>query len=784
MAGSAARRRRAKKRPAAKAPEAPPFALSLVPLRIWLLGAVLVAAVIFAYQPAWHAGYIWDDDAYVTANPLLTAPDGWWRIWFSFDAPSQYFPLTYSTFRIEHALWGLNSTGYHWVNILLHATGALLLWRLLRVLNVPAAWFGAALFALHPVQVESVAWVTERKNVLMGVFFFSSLLAWMRVIDDKTPKPFARRWLVLALVLFVFALSAKTTACTLPAALILILWWQRKPITGRRWFQVGLFVAAGLGAGVVSILWERVHQGWRADFLPVPLLERVLIGTRAIWFYLSKLAWPVELMFSYPRWEVSRANPADYIGLVALVPLIAAILYARRRFGRGPETAFTFFVATLSPLLAVVMVTTFYYSFVADHYQYLACIGPLALFAAGCEAGLVRLSVPGKTWLGRIGATIILAVLAFLTWQQTKMYQNEETLWLRTIAQNPSSWMARNNLAGYWTNQKRFDEAIAQYRELIELRPNEALGYMNLGAALARKGDTEAAIAEYERALAIAPQDARIERNLGQALFDQGRIDDAIAHFERALELRNRKDPRGEKPDLLVELGNAYLRKGDTATAITHYRSVLASRPNDAAGHTNLATALLKQGQNDEARRHFDEAKRLSPANDQSADVYYATGNTFFQKRDLENAIANYRQALGLRPNFAEARSNLGTALLIQGKVAEAISEFETTLSLAPESVPTLNNLARLLANGPDQALRDGARAERLARQAIDLSQSRDAASFRALGLALAEQGDFDGAEKAADEAIALADSTNHAFAEVVRREKQAYHYHEKPPTR
>ena len=460
----------------------------------------------------------------------------------------------------------------------------------------------------------------------------------------------------------------------------------------------------------------------------------------------------------------------------------ATICY--RRLGRGPETAFAFFVATLGPLLGVVMVTTFYYSFVADHYQYLACIGPLALFAAGCELGLARVPIPGKTWLARIGAAVVLGLLTFLTWQQTKMYQNEETLWLRTIAQNPTSWMARNNLAGYWLNQKRFDDAIAQYRQLIELRPNEALGHMNLGAALARKGETDAAIAEYERALAIAPEDARIERNLGQALLDERRIDDAIAHFERALELRNRKDPRGEKPDLLLDLGNAYLRKGDAASAITHYRNALELRPNDPAAHSNLATALLKQGQTDEARQHLEEAKRLSPANDQSADVYYATGNTFFQKRDLENAIANYRQALAVRPNFAEAHSNLGTALLLQGNVAEAISEFETTLALAPESIPTLNNLARLLASGPEQSLRDGARAERLAHQAIDLSQRRDAASFRALGLALAEQGDFDGAEKAADEAIALADSTNHAFAEVVRREKQAFHYHQKPPAR
>lgn len=784
MAGSADRRRRRArkaKRPGAKSAAA--ATATQWKIRWWLLAAILLAAVILTYQQAWNAGYIWDDDMYVTDNPLLTAPDGWRRIWFSFDAPSQYFPLTYSTFRIERALWGLHSAGYHWVNILLHGANALLLWRLLRALEVPAPWFAAALFALHPVQVESVAWVTERKNVLMGLFFLLSLLTWLRAIDDRTPRSCQWRWLALSWFLFLFALSAKTTACTLPAALVLILWWKNKPLNARRWGEIGLFVAAGLAAGIVSILWERIHQGWRAEFLPVPLLERFLIGTRAIWFYLSKLAWPAELIFSYPRWDISRANPADYIWIVALALLVAAIIYARRRLGRGPEVAFAFFAATLGPLLAVVMVTTFLYSFVADHYQYLACIGPLALFAAGCDAGLARLSLPGKEWVARIGATTVLAVLGWLSWEQAKMYRNEETLWLRTIQQNPSSWMAHNQLGAYWLGQRRFDEAIARYRRIIELRPNEALGYMNLGAALARKGETSSAIAEYERALGLTPDDPRIIRNLGQALASEGRLDEAIRHFERALELRGRGDPRGEKPELHLELGNVCLQKGETATAVTHYRQALELRPNYAAAHTNLASVLMKQGQAEEARRHLEEAKRLSPGADQGADVLYATANAFFQKRDLLNAIANYRQALQLRPTFAEAHSNLGAALALQGNLAEAIAEFEATLALAPKSVPTLNNLARLLATAPGENLRDGPRAADLARQAIQLSGSRDPASFRALALALAETGDFEGAEKAADEAIAVAGS-NQAFTDVVRREKEAYRSRQKPAGR
>ena len=218
---------------------------------------------------------------------------------------------------------------------------------------------------------------------------------------------------MLSFVLFIFALSAKTTACTLPAALVLILWWKQKSITAQRWFQIVPFVLAGLGAGVISMIWERVHQGGRADYVPIALLERVLIFSRAIWFYLSKLAWPSELIFSYPRWEISRLDPSAYVWPVALGLLIALIVYARRRLGRGPEVALTFFVATLVPLLGIMIVITFHYSFVADHYQYLACIGPLALLAVGFDTGMARLPWAGKEWIrprrcrgGAIGARV------------------------------------------------------------------------------------------------------------------------------------------------------------------------------------------------------------------------------------------------------------------------------------------------------------------------------------------------------------------------------------------
>jgi len=266
-----------------------PAWLSALWNRSWLLGLILVLSTVLVYLPARHGGFIWDDDVYVTDNPLLTAPDGLKRIWFSFDSPSQYFPLTYTTFRLEHGLWGSNPAGYHWVNILLHAANALLVWRLLRRLGLPGAWLAAALFALHPVHVESVAWITERKNVLSLFFLLLAALAWIEFLEERPQG--SRRYYGLALVLYTLALFAKTTACTLPAALVLVLWLQRKPITRSRLAQIVPFVLIGMGMGLMTVWWERYHQGTQGKLFQLDLPDRVLVASRAIWFYAAKLLW-------------------------------------------------------------------------------------------------------------------------------------------------------------------------------------------------------------------------------------------------------------------------------------------------------------------------------------------------------------------------------------------------------------------------------------------------------------------------------------------------------------
>jgi tetratricopeptide (TPR) repeat protein len=571
--------------------------------RACVFGLVLTAVTIFVYRPAWNGGFLWDDDDYVTNNELLTAPDGLRRIWFSLDSPSQYFPLVYTTFRIEHAFWGLNPSGYHWINLLLHVANALLVWRVLVRLKVPGAWMAGAIFALHPVQVESVAWITERKNVLMGFFFLLTLLAWIAFVDQRTKRPW--RFYGLALILYALALSAKTTACTLPAALLLILWLQKKPISWQRILQVIPFFFLGLGMGLVTVWWERYHQGTHGVLFALGPIERLLIASRAVWFYLSKLIWPSNLIFIYPKWNISPAHPLDHTWLLAGIALCAVIYFARRYVGRGVEVAAAFFVATLSPVLGFIMLYTFRYTFVADHYQYLASIGPIALASAGVAtlAGTFERSRA----LILVAATCVTVTLALLTWQQAAMYADIEALWRTTLARNPGCWMAHNNLGIVLSQKGDIDDAIAHYRTTLEMEPDFWDADYNLGIALLSKGQVDEAIAYCTKAVEVAPNDPDAQVALGNALLQKGRINDAIVHYQKALTIR---------PDYFLahhSLGHAFLEKGELDAAIFHCRAALLIQPENADAHTNLAIALDEKGQKMEAIQHYQKALEISP---------------------------------------------------------------------------------------------------------------------------------------------------------------------------
>lgn len=586
-------------------------------LRNGLLGLLLVLAVILVYQPVWHAGFIWDDDEYITKNKLLTAPDGLWRIWFSLDSPSQYFPLTYTAFRLEYALWGLNPTGYHWVNLVLHAANALLIWWLLRRLAVPGAWLAAAIWALHPVQVETVAWITELKNVLMCFCYVLTLHAWITFVGENS----RRRWIsyAMALVLFALALSAKTTACTLPAALLLILWWQKRPITRARVVQIIPFLAFGLAMGLVTMWWERFHIGTHGQQFSMGAMDRILVASHAIWFYAGKLIWPVNLTFSYPRWIINPANPLAYAWLVAIIALGVAIWRTRRYVGHGVGIAILFFVATLTPTLGFIMLYTFLYTFVADHYQYVASLGLIALAAAAFISWLSLLK-PRLTWLKPVLCGGLLALLSILTWRQCGTYTSIETLWRTTISRNPGSWLAHFDLAAALVGKGQLAEGVAQYQETLKINPTYAPAHCGLGIVLSQAGYLDAAIAQYEQALQINPdyEDAHI--NLGNALFQKGHMDEAIVQ----------------------------------------YREVLKLNPHRAEAHNNLGTALAVEGRSDDAITEFREAAQIDPRN---AEAWNNLGNIFLNQGRTDKAVVPFQTALKIRPNYPQALNNLAWVL-------------------------------------------------------------------------------------------------------------------------
>ena len=623
--------------------------LSSSRIRVCLFGLSLALTTIAVYRPAWRGGFIWDDDDYVTRNQLLTANDGLRRIWFSLDSPSQYFPLTYTTFRIERGLWGLNPAGYHRVNLLLHVSNALLLWWLLARLKIPGAWLAAGIFALHPVQVESVAWITERKNVLMGFFFLLTLLAWTAFLDEENRHHW--RFYALALILYVLALCAKSTACTLPAVFFLILWLQRKRIDWPRVAQIAPFFVLGLTMGLIAIWWERYHQGTRGPMFAMGPLERLIVATHAVWFYLGKLFWPARLTFIYPQWKIEADNPLSYSWLAALIALCAAIYFARRLVGRSAEVAIGFFVATLGPVLGFIMLYTFRYTFVADHYQYLACIGPIALVATGL-AEFSRSLRFGPFFLAVVGISIFVT-LGTLTWRQSSSYGSIQALWRTTIDKNPGCWMAENNLGTSLVDQGEFEEGIGHLEKSLQLKSDYPEIHCNLAKAFLRKGEIDTAISRAAASLKLYPDEPETHVVLGAALLAKGLTDDAIAQFSAALEIR--PNHSGAHYNLAIAL----LSKQRTHDAIAHYEKAILAEPDYIDALTGLAWIFATSL--DAAMRNGPKAVELaiqanhladgtSPLVLQTLAAAYAETGRFEQatstaKRALDVALENNQPA-------------------------------------------------------------------------------------------------------------------------------------------
>jgi len=728
----------------------------------WLLALALFAAVLLAYQPAWNGKPVWDDNAHLT-GPELRSVHGLEQIWIRPGVTQQYYPLVYSVFWLEQKSWGDAPLGYHLVNILLHFASALLLVKILRRLAVPGAWLAAAFWALHPVQVESVAWMSELKNTLSGFFYLGAALIYLNF--DRTRR---RNIYFLALALFVAGLLAKTVIATLPAALLLVFWWQRKKLQWKHdVLPLAPFLVAGISLGLFTAWVERTFVIVSAEAASHPsLVERSLIAGRAIWFYLGKLVWPQPLIFLYPRWDVNSAVWWQYLFPVALLLLVAGLWQLRRRLVAAPLVALLFFCGTLFPALGFFDVYPFRFSYVADHFQYLACIGPLVLLAAGMALGFGRLSKP-KTFLYPIFCATMLTGFAWLTWRQCGMFADVETLWRTTIARNPGCWLAYDNLGDALSRQGRDAEAITCFKKELDLKPDYEVAHDNLGVVYAQVGRIEEAIGQYHRALEIWPDYVEAHNNLGNAYLQAGRMNEAVVEFRQALKLQPRSAAAHNG------LGIAAFQAGRVDEAIDEYGQAVEMQPGYAEAHSNLGAAYLQAGRVEEAAGEYRRALKIQPA---FAPAHYNLGNIWLQQQRIPEAMNEYRIALGISPDYVVAHISLGLACLQLGQVEEAISEYRRALALQPDNVDALNNLAWVLATCPPASPSRTAEALELAGRASQLSGGNNPQILRTLAAAYAAVARYDEAAVTARRALDLAGiQKNGPMADALRQELKLY---------
>lgn len=582
----------------------------------WPQALALVVITCMAYVPAMRAGFIWDDDNYVTQNKSLRTLSGLIAIWTDPAATPQYYPFVHSMFWVEYQFWGLWPVGYHVVNILLHAANAILLWHVLRKLSLPAPWLAAAIFALHPVHVESVAWITERKNVLSGLFYLSSALAWLNfALASESPGGHSRfRWLwyTLSLLCFVAALLSKTVTVTLPAALLLIIWWRRGRISARDVLTLLPMFCIGIPFGIMTVWLERYHVGaigedWRFSFL-----ERCLIAGRALWFYAAKLVWPSPLIFIYPHWNIDGTVWWQSLFPLAAVSVIAFL--GRKGKLTGPLMAVLLFAGTLFPALGFFNVFPMRYSFVADHFQYLASIALIALATGAAHAAFRRLGLQASR-ATHIATGMLLFLLAGLTWRQSGIYHDRESLWRDTITKNPACSMAHNNLGLVLSEQGRLMEASVEFRRVLQLDSKDTHARLNLANLRNEQGRFDEALEQYELLLKQDPNNVLAHFNMANVLDALQRPKEAEVHYRRAREL----DPRN--PQVRVNLATLLIQQQRLDDAEVELLEALRLAPDFALAHLNLAALFHQQGKQEQALVHAREGLRLAPRSSQAQQV-------------------------------------------------------------------------------------------------------------------------------------------------------------------
>ncbi|MGA2507112.1 MAG: tetratricopeptide repeat protein [Chitinispirillaceae bacterium] len=680
--------------------------------RDWIFGLILFVITLSAYQPVWNGTPIWDDELNMT-SPGLRSLGGLAQIWTRFGATQQYYPLVHSVWWAAYHVWGDSPSGYHLLNILLHVLSALLLVRILRKLGVRGAWLAGGIFALHPVMVESVAWITELKNTLSGIFFLGAALAYLTFTDGRK-----RQWYVLSSGLFILGLLSKTAIAPFPLAMLAVVWWKRGRLSWRRDIVPLLpFVMAGILSGLVTFHVERTFVGAEGRLFSFSFIERCLIAGRVIWFYLSKVFWPVNLVFIYPRWAVNAGVWWQYLFPIAAL-LGGGLLWAVRGRWRSPPAVFFYFTMMLLPVIGFFNVYAFLFSFVADHWLYYAAIGPIAMSAGLIDRALG--SVKGeRRFLKPVTIGVLLTVLGLLTWKQSGMYADAETLYRTTIRKNPACWMAYNNLGLIMNRIGRTDEAVAFYRKALEINPLSAESCYNLGTLLAKTGQVDEATLYCRKAIAINPNHVEAYNNLGNILMQTGQMNEAVGCYRKALEINPLsaesyynlgtllaktgqvdeatlycRKAIAINPDYLEaynNLGNILMQTGQMNEAVGCYRKALEINPGNVEACINLGNIAWQNGRRDEAVARYRKAVEINP---RCAECYNNLGNVAVETGRTEEAMACYQKALEISPGYVEAHINMGGILLENGQIDKAEAHYRKALEIKPDDVIILNNLS------------------------------------------------------------------------------------------
>ncbi len=650
----------------------------------WGWGAALLMALVFAaYAPVLRNGFVWDDDSSLTGNHFVQAPDGLRQFWFSTRTPD-YWPVTETSFWLEWRLWGDRAAGYHATNLVLHALTAVLLWAALRRLQVPGAYLAAALFAVHPVNVESVAWIAERKNLLGLLFALCALLAFLRTEPARArPAAGSGKWLALSWLAFVLALLSKGSVAPWPLVLLGVIAWHRRP-TAADLRRLAPFFGAAIALAAVDVWFQR--HGTGEVIREAGLLTRALGAGAAVWFYLGKALWPAHLAFVYPQWEISPQRGLWWLPLLGALA-VTGLLAAGGRPARPALFAWGYFGVMLIPVLGFSDVYFMRFSLVADHYQHLAIIGVIAFLAAAWAAWAAR-SAPLPPGCVAVAAVALLGVLC---WRQCRIYRDRETLFRATLRENPGAWLAYTNLGALLTDTGRLQEAADDLRQALRLKPDLPQAELDLGTVLRSLGRRDEAMTHFQAGLRLSPESPGAHYDVGVGFADARRYPEAIAQLAEAIRLR---------PDYAAAetaWGNALRALGRGAEALPHFERALQLNPAQADAENNLGIALAQSGRLPEALAHLERAAQLQPG---AVETESNVGIALAQTGRLAEAIVHFTRAVEAHPANVRLRFNLGNALAQSGRFSEAMAQYAEALRLDPAFSPA-REMMRRLASGP-----------------------------------------------------------------------------------